>query len=103
MWSFKKFLFTLSDDADIFISFLENLKSKTYSLIKKNGDTFITVYSSKFVTVFLNQTTRYSAKFHITLAVSGKCFEVAYRIRSCRDGPNVYTTTAMEILATFTF
>ena len=65
----------LSEDADIFISFLENLKSKTY------------------VTV----------QFHITLAVSGKCFEVAYRIRSCRDGPNVYTTTAMEISATFTF
>ena len=27
-----------------------------YSLIQKNGDTFATVYSSKCVTVFLNQT-----------------------------------------------
>ena len=29
---------------------------QTYSLIQKNGDTFASVYSSKCVTVFLNQT-----------------------------------------------
>ena len=28
----------------------------TYSLIQKNGETLATVYSSKCVTVFLNQT-----------------------------------------------
>ena len=32
------------------------IPGKYYSLIQKNGDTFTTVYSSKCVTIFLNQT-----------------------------------------------